>query len=123
MIGEQVKGYLIGGIAIAFTISLAGNAWLYDQVQDANAAAAQATQRETDARTAADICSASVDRLQEVADARAAAAAPVIAAAKDAEVQAGASAQVVMMTPPSTPDNDCKSATDMAEKWLKGRKR
>lgn len=123
MILEQFKGYLIGGIGILLTISLAANFGLYEALEDANKAAATAVERERTANGAAVACNASITELQEAATARETAAAPAVEQAKVEEQHAGTRAQVILATAPSAPDNDCASAKNMAETWLKGRKR
>lgn len=112
---------VLAALAIALAISIAGNtalgwAWLgaRDQV------AALEVERDQ-AQSAASSCSKGVQELQSKAAVSKAAAAPARAAAAASAAAGDRRADEILASAPSTPADDCKSARDQVDLWLKGR--
>ena len=114
------KGYLLGGVAALLVISLLGNVW---QHRSAGKTLERAVAAENDLKTsknAAKLCSDSVRALKDEADKAAEAAKVGIEKAKrDADARVKKARQIVI-TPPSVPGDDCRSALERARDWQKG---
>jgi hypothetical protein len=108
-------------ILIALALSLAANAglgWLWLEARDDLAIVALERDQ---ARGAASACSDATEALFEAAGKRAKEAAPARAKAKAQADKGRASADKILLTPATVPGNDCKSASDRVDAWLKGR--
>lgn len=73
------------------------------------------------AQSETESCRKGVSRLGELADIRAAEAAPARAAAAAVAVRQNQRADKILSTPASAAGNDCQSARDRAAAWLAGR--
>lgn len=120
--------FALSPAAVALAASLAANAalgglWLAarDNVADARARI-EAVQAERDAAQAAgQACSAGVQRLEKLAEARAQEAAQARRQAQAKARQHAARADAVLAAPPAVPGNDCASARARVRGWLEGR--
>lgn len=70
---------------------------------------------------AAQICSDSVADLRKQSDEREKKGLDAIEAAKANALKAKSKADKILSTPPSVPGNDCQSASDRVNEWLKDR--
>lgn len=109
------------GLAIALAVSVAGNtalgwAWLSARDQ----AAALEVERDQ-AQGAANTCSKGVADMQTRAAASARAGAATRAAAAASAAAGDRRADEILASAPSAPADDCKSAQDQVDLWLKGR--
>ena len=120
MITDTIKGYLLGGVATLLVISLAGNAW---QHRSAGKTLERAVTAENDLKStknAAKLCSDSVRALKDEADKAEKAAKLDIDKAKLEADERVKKARKIVITPPSVPGDDCRSALDRAREWQKG---
>lgn len=115
-----IKDYALAGLAIVLGLSLWGNYHLSGKVDEANRQIGAAQSDANNAKEVAGECSKSVTRLEEDQREREAKAAPVVQASKDEDKKQQSKAQVILITPPTEPGNDCQSARDRASTWLKG---
>ena len=102
-------------------ISLAANVglgWVYLDARDDVVAAQKDTQA---AKDAADTCSTAVDQLQIKAAANAKKFAKDLKAAQARADTGDKKADEILATPATVPGDDCKSAQDRVDTWLKGR--
>ena len=116
----NLKGYLLGGVAALLVISLLGNVWQHRSAGKTLERAVTAESALLSTQNAAKLCSDSVRALKGEADKAAAAAKVDIDKAKaeaDARVK---KARAIVITPPSVPGDDCRSALDRARSWQKG---
>ena len=113
---------IVIAVAVAMAISLAGNIGLTYAYLGARDTATEANDMKDMALGAAATCSASITSLESAAKAQKAQAEVAIAAAEAKARTRNQSADRILSTPASTPGNDCKSASDRATEWLKGRK-
>lgn len=109
--------------AVLLAVSLAGNAWLHSQWTDEQQAHAVTRKKANEATDAADQCSQATERLQILADQRKREADAARAAARKTGLGLEASAQIELATPATAPGDDCRSATERAQRWLQGRVR
>ena len=100
--------------------ALIGHAWLGTR-DDLATVTATTTQQIAQARTAAKTCNDATETLQEAGRQRSAAAARALDAARAQAAPLQASADTILLTPASTPGDDCRSARDRANNWLQGR--
>jgi hypothetical protein len=120
---ERGKGWAVNFniLAVALALSLTVNGvlgWAYLGQRDT---ATVAVTEQKQVTTVATACSAGTEQLQQQAAKRAAEAAPTIKKADQVAQQHEARAQQILVAPPSTPANDCKSAGDAIDVWLQGR--
>jgi hypothetical protein len=109
-------------VVLAMALSLAGNIGLTRAYLAARDHAATAEESKQQALDATATCSSSITSLESDAKAQKAQAETAIAQAQASAKTRNRSADRILSTPASTPGNDCKSASDRATEWLKGRK-
>lgn len=112
--------YFLSALVALFAVSLGGNAYLWNERDDALSDLATVTAERNQAKGAAETCSRSVESLETAAQEAAATAAPLIVIAKKEETARQTKAQVILATPPSKPGDDYTSAKERAIKWLEG---
>lgn len=109
-------------IGTILALSLAGNAWLGRAWLGQRDKATVAVVEERQAVGVALECSKGTEKLDAAADQRHAAAAPLIATAKDKAKDLDRQADQIMTTPPAVPGNACASAQAQLDDWWEKRK-
>lgn len=120
MITDTIKGYLLGGVAALLAISLLGNAWQHRSAGKTLERAVTAENSLKTTQNAAKLCSESVRTLSAEADSAAKAAKIDIEKAKIEADERVKKARKIVITPPSVPGDDCRSALERARDWQKG---
>lgn len=110
------------GVAVVLAISLAGNAYLFDALGNAQERAGHAESGRRTAVAAAQSCSFYVGKLTDDAKLRAAEAAPLIEAAAVGADEANRKADAEMQRAPAVPGNACASAEAETREWLRSRR-
>ena len=113
---------ILTGLLIALALSVAGNGVMTKLYLGARDDVTQAKDNADVVNAAAATCSASIVSLESAAKAQQAQSEVAIAAAQAQAKTRAQRADKILSTPASTPGNDCKSASDRATQWLKGRK-
>lgn len=116
-------------LALILAGSLLSNVYLYNRLQGQKEETAQAqhalqlSRAETEnAVEAAQTCSASVQRLSDLADQRAKEATTARQQAVARARQHNRRADAALAAPPAVPGNDCASADARVRQWLRSRK-
>lgn len=120
MITDTIKDYLLGGVAALLAISLLGNAWQHRSAGKTLERAVTAENSLKTTQNAAKLCSESVRTLSAEADSAAKAAKIDIEKAKIEADERVKKARKIVITPPSVPGDDCRSALERARDWQKG---
>lgn len=107
-------------LALLLAISLVGNAWLTYEYLGQRDTAVVATTQNTQTTAVATSCGQSVSNMANTAKRREADNAPERAAAAASAAEGKRQAANILATPATTPGNDCKSASDRLDRWLKG---
>ena len=120
--------FVFSPAAVALAASLCANAalgWLWlaerDDVAEAHARIEAVQQELGTAQAAGQACSAGVQRLEKLAEARAQEAAQARRQAQAKARQHAARADAVLAEPPAVPGDDCASARARVRGWLEGR--
>ena len=120
--------FALSPAAVALAASLCANAtlgWLWldarDNVAEAHARIEAVQQELGTAQAAGQACSAGVQRLEKLAEARAQEAAQARRQAQAKARQHAARADAVLAAPPAVPGDDCASARARVRGWLEGR--
>lgn len=120
--------FVFSPAAVALAASLCANAtlgWLWlaarDNVAEAHARIEAVQQELGTAQAAGQACSAGVQRLEKLAEARAQEAAQARRQAQAKARQHAARADAVLAEPPAVPGDDCASARARVRGWLEGR--
>jgi hypothetical protein len=108
-------------LGLLLALSVAGNAWLGSSYLGARDERTQAIGQRDQARGAASMCSDATEALQEAAGQRTKENAAAVAQAAAAGAARERRAQLQLSTPATRPGNDCGSAGDRFDNWLKGR--
>lgn len=108
-------------LSILLALSLAGNAWLHSEWTDEQQAHATTREKARQSTAAAEECSVATERLQTLAAQRKREADAARLAARTRGLGLQASAQTELATPATVPGDDCRSATERAQRWLQGR--
>jgi len=111
----------LGAVVVALLVSLAGNAWLFGRMNDAQADAVRAESARVNAVAAADSCDKAVEDLLTKGLQQAADAADAIEAARAEGEKAGRRAQAERTRPQAVPGKVCESAAVETADWLKRR--
>lgn len=108
-------------LGLLLTVSVAGNAWLGSSYLDARDKRTEAIGQRDQARSAAQTCSDATEALQAAAKTREQENKAAIAKAAAAAVARERRAQLQLATPATRPGDDCGSADDRFNNWLKAR--
>jgi hypothetical protein len=109
------------GLAIALSLSVAGNSFLGSRWLAARDQVAVLEIERNAAQNAAGMCSKAVSDMEIRAATAAKQARPRVAAATAAAVVHDQRADAILITPPTQPADDCASARDQVHTWLQGR--
>lgn len=113
---------VMGGLGALLAASLAGNLWLFDSWQDAEADAVRAVEQRDTANAAAKSCSDGVDKLRTDQETQHKAAMAAIAAARKEAQKAYGAADAERNRQPAVPGDACASAEVETREWLQRRR-
>lgn len=113
---------VMGGLSALLAASLAGNLWLFDSWQDAEADAVRAVEQRDTANAAAKSCSDGVGKLRTDQETQHKAAMAAIAAARKEAQKAYGAADAERNRQPAVPGDACASAEVETREWLQRRR-